>query len=115
MRSGRGGTWEGEEDWRARGLEEEARCRAKVQIGAELLCKSAKVNLGVGVGTGVGVGKYFQVSGLGRREPGSGVHVRVQVQDLNFPAPAPVPDNPNLRPEGRDLGPEIASHICTWA
>jgi len=33
-----------------------------VQIGAELLCKSAKVNLGVGVGTGVGVGKYFQVS-----------------------------------------------------
>ena len=61
---------------------------AKVQIGAELLCKSAKVNLGVGVGTGVGVGKYFQVSGLGNRVPGSGVQVLVQVQDLNF-APHP--------------------------
>jgi hypothetical protein len=45
---------------------------AKVQIGAELLCKSAKVRLN------------FQVSGLGRREPGSGVQVRVQVQDLNI-------------------------------
>ncbi len=33
---------------------------AKVQIGAELLCKSAKVSLGVG--TGVGVGKLFQMS-----------------------------------------------------
>ncbi len=31
-------------------------CSAKVQIGAELLCKSAKVNLGVGAG------KYFQMS-----------------------------------------------------
>ena len=30
----------------------------------------------------------FQVSGLGRREPGSGVQVRVQVQGLNF-APHP--------------------------
>ena len=30
------------------------------------------------------VGPKFQVSGLGRREPGSGVQVRVQVQDLNF-------------------------------
>ena len=38
---------------------------AKVQIGAELLCKSAKVNLGVGVG--VGAGKSFgpRLSGLG--------------------------------------------------
>jgi hypothetical protein len=45
---------------------------AKVQIGAELLCKSAKVKLN------------FQVSGLGSREPGSGVQVRVQVQDLNI-------------------------------
>ena len=45
---------------------------AKVQTGAELLCKSTKV------------GPKFQVSGLGRREPGSGVQVRVQVQDLNF-------------------------------
>ncbi len=42
-----------------------------MQIGAELLCKSAKVRLN------------FQVSGLGSREPGSGVQVRVQVQDLN--------------------------------
>jgi hypothetical protein len=40
---------------------------AKVQIGAELLCKSAKVNSGVGVGTGVGVGKPFgsRVSAVG--------------------------------------------------
>ena len=50
---------------------------------------------------------YFQVTGLGRQEPGSGVQVRVQVQDPNFaPAPAPVPDNPHQRPEGRDLRPE---------
>ncbi len=28
--------------------------------------------------------KTFQVSGLGRREPGSGVQVLVQDQDLNF-------------------------------
>ena len=93
----------------------QTRFSAKVQIGAELLCKSAKVDLGVGVGTGVGVGKYFQVSGLGNREPGSGVQVRVQVQDLNFPAPAPVPDNPHLRPEGRDLRPESASYVCIFA
>ena len=32
----------------------------------------------------IGGGYSFQVSGLGRREPGSGVQVRVQVQDLNF-------------------------------
>ena len=56
---------------------EKTRGSAKVQIGAELLCKCAKVNLGVAVG------KYFQVTGLSRREPGSGVQVRVQVQDLN--------------------------------
>jgi hypothetical protein len=31
------------EDWRAGGLEVKARVSAKVQIGAELLCKSAKV------------------------------------------------------------------------
>ncbi len=67
------------------------RSSAKVQIGAELLCTSAKLRLN------------FQVSGLGRREPGAGFQVRVQVQDLNFPAPAPVPDNPYRRPEGRDL------------
>ena len=57
-------------------------------------CKSersscAKVRLtrcvrGAGTGIGAGVGKYFQVSGLGRREPDSGVQVRVQVRDLNF-------------------------------
>ena len=45
----------------------EARGSAKVQSGAKLLCKSAKVNLGVGVGTGVGVGKSFRfrVSAVG--------------------------------------------------
>ena len=58
----------------------------------------------------IGGGYSFQVSGLGRREPGSGVQVRVQVQDLNFtPVPEPVPDNPHQRPEGRDLGPENVS------
>ena len=46
---------------------------AKVQIGAMLLCKSAKAG-----------GKSFQVSGLGGREPGAGVRVRVQVQNLNL-------------------------------
>ena len=30
------------------------------------------------------LGLSFQVSGLGRREPGTGVRVRVQVQGLNF-------------------------------
>ena len=53
-----------------------------------------------------GWGNLFRVSGLGRQVPGTGVQVRVQVQDLNFPVPVPVPDNPYLRPEGRDLGPE---------
>ena len=43
---------------RARGQEDWTKGSAKVQIGAELLCKSAKVNLGAGVGTGVGVGKH---------------------------------------------------------
>jgi hypothetical protein len=38
---------------------------AKVQIGAELLCKSAKLNLGVGVGTGVGAGKPFRCLEVG--------------------------------------------------
>jgi len=91
------------------GLEEEARCRAKVQIGAELLCKSAKVNLGVGVGTGVGVGKYFQVSGLSPRVPGSGVQVRVQVRDPKF-APHP---HLYLITRTRDLGPESAFLLST--
>ena len=62
----------GLEDARAGGREERTKGSAKVQIGAELLCKSAKVRLN------------FQVSGLGSREPGSGVQVRVQVQDLKI-------------------------------
>ena len=62
----------GPEGPRTGGLEGWIRGSAKVQIGAELLCKSAKVRLN------------FQVSGLGSREPGSGVQVRVQVQDLNI-------------------------------
>ncbi len=70
---------------------------AKVQIGAELLCKSAKVFLRARARARAGAS---QVSGLSRREPGSGIQVRVQVQDLNFPAPAPVPDCLHLRPEG---------------
>ena len=36
-----------------------------MQIGAELLCKSAKVFLGVVAGIGVGVGRFFRVS-MGR-------------------------------------------------
>ncbi len=31
------------------------------------------------------------------------------------PGSEPVPDNPYLRPEGRDLRPEDASHVCTFA
>jgi hypothetical protein len=52
-------------------------------------CKGG-CKLGVGVGVGAGVGKHseFQVSGLGRREPGAGTQVRVQAQDLSF-APYP--------------------------
>ena len=64
LKSRKGGLKRGHEGRRTRGS-------AKVQIGAKLLCKSAKVRLN------------FQVSGLGSREPGSGVQVRVQVQDLN--------------------------------
>ncbi len=58
---------------------------------------------------GISCDGYFQVSGLGGREPGTGYQVRVQVQDLNFPAPAPVPDYLHLRPDGRDLGPGSSS------
>ena len=57
-----------------------------MQIGAELLCKSvthAVRERDRGRDRGW-CRKYFQVSGLGRREPGSGIQVRVQVQDLNF-------------------------------
>ena len=39
--------------------------RAKVQIGAELLCKSAKVKLGVGTGSGIGVRKSFRCLEVG--------------------------------------------------
>ena len=56
---------------RARGQEgrreRQAGGSAKVQTGAELLCKSAKVYLGVGVGTGVGVGKPFGCLEVGTR------------------------------------------------
>ena len=55
----------GLEDARAGGREERTKGSAKVQIGAELLCKSVKVNLGVGVGTGVGVGKPFRCLEVG--------------------------------------------------
>jgi hypothetical protein len=56
---------------------------AKVQIGAELLCKSVKVFFGLEPELGLGL-ENFQVSGLGSREPDSGVQVRVQVRDLNI-------------------------------
>ena len=102
----------------------EARGSAKVQSGAKLLCKSAKVRLGVGVGIGVGVGRFLQVSGLGSREPGSGVQVRVQVQDLNFPHPHLylITRTRDLKAETWD--PRVSSHlhlctgrrpICTFA
>jgi hypothetical protein len=45
-----------------RGSEEEAKGSAKVQIGAGLLCKSAKVISGAGAGTGFGAARCFQVS-----------------------------------------------------
>ena len=72
-----------DEGRKARGQEGGAKGSAKVQIGAKLLCKSAKVFLGLEPELGLGLGN-FQVSGLGRRGPGSGVRVRVQVRDLNF-------------------------------
>ncbi len=52
--------YRGLEGLRAGGLEDRAKGSAKVQIGAELLCKSANVSLGVG--TGAGVGRFFQMS-----------------------------------------------------
>jgi len=74
---------------------------AKVQTGAELLCKSER-----------------HISGLGSRPSGTGTG------SAFHPGPAPVPDNPYQIPEGRDLGPENAfrhpppeniSHFCTFA
>jgi len=55
--------WE-EHETRAGGPEGWTKDSAKVQIGAELLCKSAKVNSGAGTG---GVGKLFRsrVSAVG--------------------------------------------------
>jgi hypothetical protein len=60
----------------------------------------------------VGGGIYFQVSGLGRREPGSGLQVRVQVQDLNFARHPHLCLNTrarDLRAETRDLGMGVIS------
>ena len=34
---------------------------------------------------------------------------------INYPAPAPVPEDLYQIPDGRDLGPESASHFCTFA
>ena len=53
-------------------MDRAARGGAKVQSGAELLCKSAKVNLGVGVGKPFrsrvsAVGSQVQVFGFGYR------------------------------------------------
>ena len=69
-----------------------------MQIGAELLCKSAKVrDKKSGLGS--------QPSGAGFRYSGSGTGSGPEF----FPAPGPGPDHPCLKPEGRDLGPENAS------
>jgi hypothetical protein len=74
---------------------------AKVQIGAELLCKSERSEYRVWsieyrerLESIRSKGDrrpddwlretHFQVSGLGSREPGSGVQVREQVQDLDI-------------------------------
>ena len=61
----------GLEDARAGGREERTKGSAKVQIGAELLCKSAKVFFGLEPELGLGL-ENFQISGLSRRDPGSG-------------------------------------------
>ena len=49
-------------------------------------------------------------SGLGPQVSGAGIQVRA-----SDPGPAPAPEHPNLIPDGRDLGPESASHFCTFA
>ena len=61
---------------------------AKVQIVAVLLCKGAKVSDSFRVAGG---GPGWQVAG---------------------PGPVPEPEEPNLTPDGRDLGPENAT--CAW-
>jgi len=70
----------------------------------------------IGGRAGVGVGKYFQVSGLGNREPGSGVQVRVQVQDLNFilhPHLYLITRNRDLRAETWDPKSLIRLYLCS--
>ena len=82
---------------------------------------------GRGGGRGRGRGRPIlsglgsQASGARFRGSGSGTGSGPEF----YPVPAPVPDNPYLRPEGRDLGPEIvftfaplhrpkaALHFCT--
>jgi len=34
---------------------------------------------------------------------------------MDFTAPEPIPEYLNLIPDSRDLGPEHASHACTYA
>ena len=89
----------GHEDWRARGPERDS---AKVQIGAELLCKSANVryeSIEYGV-LSIGGGRtqrgqhretrdwlgdiHLRVTGLGNRVSGSDLQVRVRVRVLNL-------------------------------
>ena len=55
---------------------------------------------------------HSQVPGLGHREPGSGILVQVRVRVPNL---APEPDNPYPKPGARDLRPEDAFHVCTFA
>jgi hypothetical protein len=90
---------------------------AKVQIGAVLLCKSVTHAVRERDRGRDRVWVRKILSGLGSRQ--SGARFRCSGSGtgsgFNFPAPAPVPDNPHLRPEGRDLGPESASYVCIFA
>jgi hypothetical protein len=99
----------------------EAQHSAKVQSGAELLCKSAKVGyksieygvLSIGRYNVSGGGWQLQVAGGGKKTS-SGLRSRLIGHQVRASGtgtgagPEPVPDaeHLNLEPEGRDLGPE---------
>ena len=93
---------EGKGDELEYGVSRTGRGSAKVQIGAKLLCKGAKVRGNVSgggwreetvFGSRVSVD---QVSGSGPSGAGTGTG----------PEPVPEPEHLNQTPDGRDLGPE---------
>ena len=96
--------------WAARGSAKVQLRRSRVQK-----CKGGMLVRGRGRGRGM---RTFRISGLRSRPSGAGCGYSGSGTGSGpefCPVPAPVPDNPNQRPEGRDLRPEDASHFCTFA